>query len=230
VRDIDRLSVALLALEEEIHGDVAPTLGLTRDYERQARALGDDLLVARARLCQARVHARGGDVAEAAKLVRDVHRWTVQFGTARLTARTHLVWSNLDRDLGDAGHSLAHAVLCVELLDETATQYMRIWHRVTLGGALGATGSIEAARRQYREAADLATRCGRPDLLLRVLTNYAYAEYASGGRDLALLIVGRLQDNAAVHGLELDAAALGTIGAIREHREPALLSAAGTAV
>ena len=211
----DRLSAALLALEDEIDWDAAGMLERAEEIERQARALGDDLIVARARLSQANLHMRAGDVAGAARRIWKVHQWAVEHGARQLTARTHLVWSNIHRHLGDVAQCLEHAVLAVELLDETATDHMRIWHRVKLGDALSLSGSMDAARLRYRQATELATRLERPDLQLAVLNNFAYAEYAAGRHDLAQRVAARIRRHAAEHGLALDASLLDTIGAIQ---------------
>jgi diguanylate cyclase (GGDEF)-like protein len=213
--DVDRLSTALLGLEDEINWDAAPMLELARLIEQEAEELGNDLLVARARLCQANLHMRDGDLAEAARRIWQVNRWAVEHDVPQLTARTHLVWANIHRHLGDAAQCLEHAVLCVELLDDTATDHMRIWHRVKLADALSETGSIDAARLRYQQAADLAARGNRPDLLFALLNNFAYAEFAAGNRERAHQVAARLQAHAAEHGFELDAATLDTIGAIQ---------------
>src|SRR3954451_8318873 len=137
--------------------------------EREACALGDDLLVARARLAQANLHMRAGDGAEAAQRIWKVHQWAAEHDARRLTARTHLVWANIHRHLGDAAQCLEHSVLSVELLDETATQHMQVWHRAKLADALGLTGSMDAARLRYAQTEDLAIELNQPQLLLALL-------------------------------------------------------------
>ncbi|HEX5203420.1 diguanylate cyclase [Paractinoplanes rhizophilus] len=213
--DGERLSAALLELEDEINWDAAAMLERAVQLEELALALGDELLVARARLSQANLHMRAGDVAGAARRIWKVHQWAVEHDARQLTSRTHLVWSNIHRLLGDAAQCLEHAVLSVELLDETATDHMRIWHRVKLGDALSLSGSMDAARLRYRQAAELSSRLGRPDLLLAVLNNFAYAEYAAGHHDRAQQVTGQLQDVAKTFGFRLDASLLDTIGAIQ---------------
>jgi diguanylate cyclase (GGDEF)-like protein len=74
---------------------------------------------------------------------------------------------------------------------------------------------MDAARLRYRQAADLAIRLGRPDLLLAVLNNHAYAEFAAGPHEAAQRLAGRLQEVAERYGYELDASLLDTIGAIQ---------------
>jgi diguanylate cyclase (GGDEF)-like protein len=215
VVDAAQLEAALLELEDAINWDANAMLDRAAELERRARELGDDLLTARAKLCEANLHMRAGDLPGAARRIWKVHQWAVEHDAKQLTARTHLVWANIHRHLGDAGQALEHAVLCVELLDDTATDHMRIWHRVKLGDALSVSGSIDAARLRYQQAAELAANRNRPDLLLALLNNYAYAEYAAGNHEEAQQVAARLQQHAAEHGLRLDASLLDTIGAIQ---------------
>ena len=213
--DGERLSASLLELEDEINWDAVAMLERAVRLEREARAAGDELLIFRARLSQANLHMRAGDVTEAARRIWKVHQWAVEHGARQLTARTHLVWANIHRHLGDAAQCLEHSVLSVELLDETATDHMRIWHRAKLGDALSLAGSMDAARLRYRQAAELAVKLGRPNLLLAVLNNHAYAEFAAGRHDLAQRVAARLQEVATEYGFQLDASLLDTIGAIQ---------------
>lgn len=213
--DSERLSDALLELEDEINWDAGPMLDRAIELERRARALGDQLLVARAQLSQANLHMRNGDVTLAAKRIWAVHKWALGNNAKQLAARTHLVWSNIHRHLGNAAQCLEHAVLCVELLDETATDFMQIWHRNKLGDALCLSGSADAARVRYQQAADLAVELDRPDLLLAVLNNYAYSEYTAGNREHARQVADRLRTHASDHGFQLDASIQDTIGVIQ---------------
>jgi diguanylate cyclase (GGDEF)-like protein len=220
--DVDRelLSAALLELEDEINWDAGPMLSRAVELEKHARELGDELLVARAELSQANLHMRNGDVTLAAKRIWAVHKWALDKNQKQLAARTHLVWSNIHRHLGDAAQSLEHAVLCVELLDETATDFMHIWHRNKLGDALSLSGSADAARTRYEQAADLSVELARPDLLLAVLNNYAYSEYTAGNREHAKHVADRLRTHATDHGFLLDASIQDTIGVIQiENRQ-----------
>ncbi|HET6483850.1 MAG TPA: GGDEF domain-containing protein [Actinoplanes sp.] len=212
--DAERLHAALLELEDEIHWDPTPMLELAEHYERQARRLGDDMLVARARLSQANMHMRAGDVASAAQRIWHIHRWAVDHKARQLTARTHLVWSTIHRHLGDAAQSLEHALASVELLDDSATGHMRIWHRAKLADALAFAGSMQDARARFDQAERLTLDLGRPDLRLFVLNNYAYSEHAAGNYLVAEQVAERLRTLAATHGFELDATVLDTIGAI----------------
>ncbi|MFG1995717.1 diguanylate cyclase [Actinoplanes sp. NPDC048988] len=212
--DAKSLSAALLELEDEINWDAEAMLDRAVRLERQARLLGNELLATRARLSQANLRMRAGDVAGAAQRIWKVHQWAVDNGARQLTARTHLVWSNIHRHLGDPAQCLEHAVLSVELLDETATDHMRVWHRVKLADALAFSHSIDAARYRFEQAERLAIEYGRQDLRLAVLNNFAYAEYAAGNHEMAERVAQRLQRHAAEHGFELDASLLDTIGLI----------------
>ncbi|MGK5679707.1 diguanylate cyclase [Actinoplanes sp. URMC 104] len=211
--DAERLHAALLVLEDEIHWDAVPTFELAQRYERQARRLGDELLIARARLSQANMRMRLGDVADATQRIWPVHQWAVDHDV-RLTARTHLIFAAIHRHLGDAAQSLEHAVRSVELLDDSATRFMHIWHRAKLADSLAFAGSMEPARERFTQAERLSTEYNRPDLLLYVLNNWAYSEHAAGNYALAEQVVTRLRALSQRHGFVLDATVLDTIGAI----------------
>jgi diguanylate cyclase (GGDEF)-like protein len=213
--DAERLSAALLELEDEFSWDAATLLDRAVQIEREARALGDELLIARAELSQANLLMRAGDVGVAAQRIFKVHHWAVQNNANQLAARTHLVWANIHRHLGDAAQCLEHAVLSVELLDESATDFMRIWHLNKLGDALSLNGSSEAARTRFQQAADLAVELGRPDLELVILNNFAYNESAAGHHAFAQSVADRLRQHADAYGFALDASLLDTIGIIQ---------------
>ena len=133
----ERLDAALLEIEDQYQWDAILCLNQSIEIERQAVLLGDELLAARARLCVANMHMRSGDVPGAAARIWKVHQWAVDHDARQLTARTHLVWANIHRHLGDAAQCLEHSVLSVELLDETATSFMQVWHRAKLADSLG---------------------------------------------------------------------------------------------
>jgi hypothetical protein len=182
--------------------------------ERQATGLRDDLLVYRARLCRVNMLMRNGDLAAAARRIWKIHQWAVDNDLTVLRSRTHLVWANIHRLLGDAAQSLEHAVLAVELLDDSATTHMQIWHRAKLADSLGLTGSMDAARTRYAQTEELCRQLGRPRLLMAMLNNYAYTEFQIGEHERAQVVALRLQAVAREHGFELDPAVLDTIGSI----------------
>jgi hypothetical protein len=182
--------------------------------ERAALALGDELLVERARLCQINMRMRCGDVAAAAEQIWRVHQWAVEHDARRLMARTHLVWSQIHQHLGDAEQGLEHAVLAVELLDDDATEHMQIWHRTKLADALYFADDIETARVRYAQVEEMALRLGSPALLC-TLNNYAYVESCAGNRQRAVELANRMRQLSAEWGIPLEPAFLDTIGAIQ---------------
>jgi diguanylate cyclase (GGDEF)-like protein len=155
VIDAERLSAALLAIEDEHLWDAFAALATATEIEQQAARLGDEMLVHRARLCVANMQMRCGDLAGAARLMWEIQQWAVDHDATQLRARVHLVWANIHRLLGDAAQCLEHSVLSVELLDGKATTHMQIWHRAKLADALGLTGSMDAARLRYAQTEDL---------------------------------------------------------------------------
>ena len=215
VQDAQRLSAALLAIEDQIVWDANAMLESAVELERQAVELGDETLVSRARLCQTNMLMRKGDLAGAARQIFDLHEWAVERDEARLHARVHLVWANIHRLLGDPAKCLEHSLSSVELLGDTATEHMQVWHQAKLADALGYADSMEAARLRYAQAEELAIELRQPRLLMSMLNNYAYTEYANGNHPEAQAVASRLRKHAADYGFDLDPAALDTIGAIQ---------------
>jgi diguanylate cyclase (GGDEF)-like protein len=214
VDDAERLSAALLTIEDQIVWDAAAMFERAIELEQQAIELGDETLAIRARLCQANMLMRKGDIAGAARQIYQLHEWAVEGGERQLHARAHLIWANIHRLLGDAAKCLEHSLSSVELLDETATPHMQVWHRAKLADALGFADSMDAARLRYAQTEELAIELDQPRLLMSMLNNYAYTEYAGGNHPQAQEVAARLQAHAAAHGFDLDPSALDTIGAI----------------
>ncbi|MEU4419016.1 diguanylate cyclase [Actinoplanes sp. NPDC024001] len=212
--DAETLSAALLAIEDERSWDAHAELARSLEIEQAALALGDELLVARAQLCQANMRLRSGDVSGAAAQIWRVHQWAVSHDARQLLARTHLVWSSIHQHLSDAEQALEHAVLAVELLDDDSTQHMHVWHRTKLADALYAAGSMDAARIRYRQAEQLAVETGSPALLC-LLNNYAFTEFDTGHQERAQEVADRLLRLAAERGELLEPAYLDTIGWIQ---------------
>jgi diguanylate cyclase (GGDEF)-like protein len=213
--DAGQVSAALLAIEDRITWDAAAMLEAAVSIERRAVELGDEFLAARARLCQTNMLMRKGDIAGAARRIFDMHEWAVEHDARRLHARAHLVWANIHRLLGDAPKCLEHSLSAVELLDETATPHMQVWHRVKLADALAFADALEAARLHYAQSEELAVDLQQPRLLMSVLNNHAYAEFAAGENERAQAVALRLQQHAGAHGFDLAPSALDTIGAIQ---------------
>ncbi|MBO3739576.1 GGDEF domain-containing protein [Actinoplanes flavus] len=212
--DAEVLSAALLTIEDERSWDAQAELTRAVSIEEAARVLGDPLLIARARLCQANMRMRSGDVAAAAEQIWQVHEWAVGNDARVLLARTHLIWASIHQHLGDFEQALEHALLSVELLDDESTTHMHIWHRTKLADALWAAGSMDAARIRYAQAEELAVLSGSPALLC-LLNNHAYAEYDTGHQQRAEEVAARLQRLADERGTPLEPAFLDTIGAIQ---------------
>ncbi|GAB1639687.1 diguanylate cyclase [Krasilnikovia sp. MM14-A1259] len=211
----EELSAALLALEDRFTGDAEAGYAAAVEWERQAAALGDEGLRARAHLCQIIMLQRTGDVPAAARRIYSVHDWALRHGDRRLQARVHLAWANIEQLSGNAAKFLQHALSAVELLDETATPYMQILHRTRLADALALNGEMDAARLRFRQAEALARELQQWERLTMVLNNWAYAEYDAADFLRAREIAGRMQEHAAAHGFDLHATELDTIGVIQ---------------
>ena len=212
--DAARLSAALTEIEDQYIWDAETALAAAARIEQQALALGDERLLFRARLCRANMLMRKGEVAGAARRLWKINQWATEHHDTMLLARTHLVSANIHRHLGDAAQCLEHSVLAVELLDDQATPHMQVWHRAKLADALGLAGSMEAARRRYEQAEEIAVELGLPRLLMGMLNNWAYTEHAAGENGRAQQVARRLQQVAGEHGFDLDPAVLDTIGVI----------------
>ncbi|SDT75076.1 tetratricopeptide repeat-containing diguanylate cyclase [Actinoplanes derwentensis] len=212
--DADTLSAALLDIEDQRSWDARAELARAILLEQAAQALGDPLLIARARLCQANMRMRDGDIAAATEQIWQVHEWAVANDARVLLARMHVLWSYIHQHLGDAEQGLEHALLSVELLDDDATDHMHIWHRTKLADAFWAAGSMDAARIRYAQAEELAV--GSDSLaLLCMLNNQAFAEFDSGETERAEEVAGRLQRLAAEWNVLLEPDYLDTIGSIQ---------------
>ncbi|WP_412750987.1 tetratricopeptide repeat protein [Krasilnikovia sp. M28-CT-15] len=211
----ERLSAALLALEDRVAVDAAAGYAAAVELERRAAALGDEALLMRARLCWVDMLRRTGDVREAARQIKGIHAWARKHGDRRLQARAHLVQASIERLSGHRAGSLRHALKAVELLDETATAHMQVWHRLRLADALAENSDMDAARPRYRQAEELARELRNWERLLVALNNWAYSEYRAGNLPQAKEVARRMQDHAVLRGYHLDSDALDTIGAIQ---------------
>ncbi len=212
--DADTLSAALLDIEDQRSWDARAELARAILLEQAAQALGDPLLIARARLCQANMRMRDGDIAAATEQIWQVHEWAVANDARVLMARMHVLWSYIHQHLGDAEQALEHALLSVELLDDDATTHMHIWHRTKLADSFWAAGSMDAARVRYAQAEELAVMTGSPALLC-LLNNQAFAEFDTGNRQRAEQVANRLQSLAAEWDILLEPDYLDTIGSIQ---------------
>ncbi|WP_412734310.1 hypothetical protein [Krasilnikovia sp. MM14-A1259] len=211
----EELSAALLRLEDRVAVDAAAGYAAAVDLERRAEALGDEALLMRARLCWIDMLRRTGDFREAARHARGVQAWARRSGDRRMRARTHLVQASIERLCGHGAKSLRHALDAVELLDETATAHMQVWHRLKLADALAEYRGMDAARPRYRQAEDLARELHQWEQLTVTLNNWAYSEYRAGDLPRAREVAGRMQDHAVARAYHLDPDALDTIAAIQ---------------
>ncbi|RZU49378.1 diguanylate cyclase (GGDEF)-like protein [Krasilnikovia cinnamomea] len=209
------LSAALETLEDQIVLNIEACHATAVELERHATALGDERLLVRARLCAAGMLLRTGETATAARQIHALHQWAVTHGDRRLQSRTHMACGNVQRLAGDAAKMLEHALSAVELLDETATPYMQVAHRLRLAESLALNGPVDAARPRFHQTEQLARELEQWELLTVVLNNWAYVEYTGGEFARAEQVAGRLLAHAAAHGFDLDPTALDTIGGIQ---------------
>ncbi|MEU8237398.1 diguanylate cyclase [Actinoplanes missouriensis] len=214
VTSAEALSAALVSIEDQRSWNADVELERALAIEKAAQALGDESLVARARMCQANMRLQSGDVSGASAQIWQVHDWAVAHDDRVLLARTHLVWFYIHQHLSDAEQALEHAVLAVELLDDDATGHMQVWHRTKLADALWAAGSMDAARVRYQQAEQLAVETDSPALLC-LLNNYAFTEFDTGHQERAEEVAERLLRLADERGEELEPAYLDTVGWIQ---------------
>ncbi|MEU7909417.1 GGDEF domain-containing protein [Actinoplanes sp. NPDC049118] len=209
------VSAALLAIEDEVIWDAEAGARAAAELEQRAVTLGDETLIARARLCLAILLLRGGDIAGGSREIYDIHEWAARHGDRILRARTHSACANIARLSGEEAKCLEHSLSAVELLDETASPYVQIRHQTKLADALARNGAIGAARLRFRQAEVLAGEAQQWDRLRIVLNNWAYAEHNAGDFPRAQDVARRLVEHADAHGVELDPTELDTIGAIQ---------------
>jgi diguanylate cyclase (GGDEF)-like protein len=211
-----RTSAELTSIEDQLTWDIDATLAAATGIEQEAASRGETALVMRARLVRANMWLRqGANLAAAARETWEVNRWAGENDCRPLLARTHLLLAQAFHSLGDPAARLEHALLAVELLDDTASPYAQVWHRIKLADALAWSGSTEAARDRYRRAEQLAIALRQTRLHMAVLNNSAYSESTAGSPERAWAIAERLQAVAAGYGYELAPADLDTIGRIQ---------------
>jgi diguanylate cyclase (GGDEF)-like protein len=110
---------------------------------------------------------------------------------------------------------LAHALIAVEHLDGSMPPRRRLPYVVKYADALTETGSIEAARERYRQAALLARHSTDVRDEVMVLNNHAYAEYLSGEPERAWALIERMRAVAAARGHALDPNDLDTVASVQ---------------
>ncbi|RZU49301.1 diguanylate cyclase (GGDEF)-like protein [Krasilnikovia cinnamomea] len=215
VLSAEELSAALLALEDQVVTHIEDCYTAAVELERLAAPLGDEGLLARAQLCAAGMRLRAGDVATATRQIYAIHEWAAQHGDRRLQARTHNACAHAHRLAGDSAKRLEHALSAVELLDDTATPFMQVLHRLGLAEALALNGAMEAARPRFSQAERLGRELQQWRQVTVVLNNWAYIEFTTGELERAEEIANRLLEHAGARGLTLSPAVLDTIGAIQ---------------
>jgi diguanylate cyclase (GGDEF)-like protein len=210
------VAARLRELEDQIYWDIEATMAAATEIEKAATESGDTVSLMRARLVKANMWMRGGDnLAAAVREMWEVNHWAVENHRPAVQARSHLLLAATFHTLGDPGGCLEHALLAVETLDDTASPYAQIWHRVKLADALAWSGSSDAARERYQQAEKLAIASGITRLHMAVLNNSAYAEYVAGVPENAWTVAQRLLRFADEYGYELDPSDLDTIGRIQ---------------
>jgi diguanylate cyclase (GGDEF)-like protein len=189
---VPALERQLVALETYKGHDIEANLAAAAALERDAERLGEMVWVRRARLVRADMEQRQGQVAEAARTFLEVHRWAEVNDCVPLQARSHFHLALTYHYLGDESGSLEHAVAAVELLDEAAPPQLRILHLIRLANSLANVGSIDAARRRYAQAEQMAVAIGDLTRQLLILNNLAYTEQESGQLPRAQDVVSRM--------------------------------------
>ncbi|GAB1643404.1 diguanylate cyclase [Krasilnikovia sp. MM14-A1259] len=211
----EAVSAALLAMEEQFVADATGGLATAVELEQQAAALGDERLVMRARLCRTNMAVRTGDIAGVARQVYDIQQWAAEHGDRNLEARAHGQCALIQRLSGDAAKRLEHSLSAVELLDDTATVFTQVRHRIRLADALADTGAMDAARQRYRQAEVLARKAHQWELLNDLLNNWAHYEFESGDFVRAREVIARMIEHAEERGLQLDPPTLHTVGEVQ---------------
>ena len=174
------LSRRLDDLEYHRAFDVEARLEQALKVEREALEAGAIDLQMRGRLVEADMRLRSGQATDAAVIAKEVNRWAGQHGPPSLLARSHLVLSSIFESVGDAASGLDNAVRALELLEGEAPARTRGNFLVRLADALSLAGSLDEARRRYREAEQLFVTVGDVERRISVLNNLAYAEFEGG--------------------------------------------------
>jgi two-component system, cell cycle response regulator len=179
-RALERLAARLDDLEYRRSVDVPQRLAAARELEREADEAGATELAMRARLVRADMLQRGGRLVMGAELAQEVLVWARAADARDVLARSHLVLSSAWEGLGDAPACLEHAVMALELLDDSAPARRRGNFLLRLADALAIDGQLEAARERYRAAQAVFASIGDLERELNVLNNLAYSECEAG--------------------------------------------------
>lgn len=174
------LDAELTELERVRSTDIDARLERAAELEAVAAAAGDERSRQRARLVIADMLPRRGDLAGGAAGVGEVRAWAEANGDQRVLARCHLVLSSLFSGIGDLASSLDNAVRALELLPDGMSGRVRGPYLTALANALAADGSVDEARRRYREAETTYLADGDTVRALDVLNNLVVLEYEHG--------------------------------------------------
>lgn len=182
--------------------------------ERLAVEAGDEHLELRALLVRADMQSRQGRSVAAGRLLRSVNRWATEHEDQYLLARSHRLLGSFFGSLGDDVAFLEHALKGVQLLAPEVRPALRADHLSALGMAQAHLGVFEEGRRSYSEAETLVQRLGDGYRHVLIVNNQAYLEYLAGDHQRALKAIGRLEDLARQHGIELVSRCLHTIARV----------------
>ncbi|RZU54228.1 diguanylate cyclase (GGDEF)-like protein [Krasilnikovia cinnamomea] len=208
------LAAALDAMELDSKVDFGVIAEVAAQAERIASALGRADLRMRARLVRAEALLSEGDAPASGRIAHEALDWAVGHGHEYVLARGHLAVSSFRLHLGDLPDALAHAVQCVTHTGEDVSAAVRARHLSHLGVTLCESGSLDEARRRFRDGLDIATAIGDADLSVRLLNNLAYAVLKSGDATEAQRLVAEMRTISARRGAPLSPAYLDTIARV----------------
>lgn len=193
------LAAELTELERFRAVDVEARLARATEIEAAAVAAGDERSRQRARLVVADMLPRRGDIGGGARLTAEVRAWAEANGDRAVQSRAELVLSSLFAGIGDGPSSLDHAVRALELLPEGSSDRDRGACLMAVANALAFDGSVDDARRRYREAEQAYAAAGEHVRALDVLNNLLVLEYETGD-PLATVHAAELADRARAAG------------------------------
>ena len=190
-------------LEQMLRYDARRALAITRDRLDAFGTDSDNVTYQRLLLIKGAAQARIGDTEDGARVTREVTTWAEDHDEPALLALCHRRLSALFRRVGDPALMLEHAVIAVDLLDESTPEAVRGDHLLGLADALGASGDFDDSIRRYHEAMALATSCGDRYLERAVLNNLSYTQYEAGLSEEAVATAELLVAEAAADDVEL---------------------------
>lgn len=205
--ELDHLEELLWCDPDAAHAGAVAFLG-------SAEVVYDPVSAGRATLVQACVESQRGLSESSARLIHPVNAWAFEHDHPYLQARAHRALSALFGRVGDFPLCLEHAVQAVDRLDAGQRATVRCDHILNLATALATCGSHHDARRRFQEANELTAATGDPRLRMRVLNNWAYAEFRAGCTQEALRVVEHLQAVAVSQNVPLESPDLDTVARV----------------